>query len=701
MLKNRFVVIALAAMVAGITATPSRGLAADEDFGKGESKDIPKLHAASDAGERAMVKMKAAPGLKVELWAAEPMLANPVALNFDNKGRCYVVETWRFEHGVIDIRPHMDWLDDDLACKTVEDRIALIRRKMGPNARTFARDPDVIRLLEDAAGTGKADKSAVFAEFKDMADGVAAGVVVRKNNVYVTNIPNLWLLQDTKGDGHADVRKSLSYGYGVRFNFLGHDLHGPRFGPDGKLYFSIGDRGANIERSVDNRHVENTESGSIFRCNADGSGLEIFATGLRNPQCLAFDDYGNLFTGDNNPDYGDPARWVYVVEGGDSGWRVGYQYDHNPVGGGPWMAEKLWITQDKSNAMYLIPPVADKGAGPSGVAYYPGTSLSHDYDKHFFECDFRGGYTGSGVHTFTMEPQGAGFKIANEKEFIWDTLATDIVFGPAGGTYITDWVQGWKVSGVGRIYHVFDPEAMKDPIVSEVKNLLAEGFEKRSPEELVKLLGHRDQRIRQEAQFELADRGAAVAPLLAQTAQKNDSQLARIHAIWALGQMAEKSAGALDSIRPLLTDKDDEIRAQAARVLGDHHDAKAYETFIALLNDSSLRNRYFAAMGLVKLGRKEAAAPILNMIRENADKDVYIRHAGVTALVSIHNVAAIDAAQRTNLARSDWHPCSRCAGLRSRRSRRSSTTPIHSWFLKRRGPSMICRSRLRCRSLRH
>ena len=496
MRKNRPAIAAAISASVLITSVCPWLRAADEDFGSANS-DIPKLHEASDAGERAIVKMKPAPGLKVDLWAAEPMLANPVALNFDNQGRCYVIETWRFEHGVIDMRVHQDWLDDDLASKTVEDRIKLIHRKMGPNARTFAQMPDVIRLLEDTAGVGKADKSTVFAEFKDMAEGVAAGILPYKGGVFFTDIPNLWYLKDTTGSGHADEKKVLSTGYGVRFNYLGHDLHGPRFGPDGKIYFSLGDRGANIEKTVDGRHVENTESGCVFRCNTDGSGLEVYATGLRNPQSLAFDEYGNLFTGDNNPDYGDPARWVYVVEGGDSGWRVGYQWDHNPVGGGPWMWEKLWITQDKSNAMYLIPPIADKGAGPSGVAYYPGTGLSDAYDRHFFECDFRGGFTGSGVHTFTMEPEGAGFKTANEKEFIWDTLATDICFGPAGGAYVTDWVQGWKVSGVGRIYHITDPQAMKDPIVQQVKDLLNEGFEKRSPEDLAKLLGHRDQRIRQ------------------------------------------------------------------------------------------------------------------------------------------------------------------------------------------------------------
>jgi hypothetical protein len=114
-----------------------------------------------------------------------------------------------------------------------------------------------------------------------IADGIGAGVLARKGDLYYACIPNLWLLRDTKGTGSADFRKVLSKGYGVRVGFLGHDLHGLRFGPDGKLYFTIGDRGAHIPQP-NGKVIELHETGAVLRCDPDGSNIEVFATGLRN-----------------------------------------------------------------------------------------------------------------------------------------------------------------------------------------------------------------------------------------------------------------------------------------------------------------------------------------------------------------------------------------------------------------------------------
>src|SRR6478736_3280888 len=98
----------------------------------------PEIKPASDDAMRVMAKFRVPPGLKVELWAAEPMLANPVALAFDEHGRCYVAETFRHSQGVPDIRGHMSWLDDDLASRTVADRLAVYKKYLGRNFDSYA-----------------------------------------------------------------------------------------------------------------------------------------------------------------------------------------------------------------------------------------------------------------------------------------------------------------------------------------------------------------------------------------------------------------------------------------------------------------------------------------------------------------------------------------------------------------------------------
>src|SRR6516225_1925557 len=188
----------------------------------------PAYHAdvkpASPEAELRIQKFRVPPGLKVELWAAEPLLANPVAFAFDGRGRCYVAETFRHSDCVPDIRGHMAWLDDDLARRTVADRFNLYKKHLGDKLDTYPVHHDRVRLLEDTTGSGRADKSTVFADgFNSHVSGIGAGVLARQGKVWYTCIPDLWLLQDTDGDGRADVRKSLSTGYGVHVGFIGHD----------------------------------------------------------------------------------------------------------------------------------------------------------------------------------------------------------------------------------------------------------------------------------------------------------------------------------------------------------------------------------------------------------------------------------------------------------------------------------------------
>jgi quinoprotein glucose dehydrogenase len=610
--------------------------AADAPAGHGDGKTEA---GAKDAGN-AMKAFRTDPGVKIELWANEPQLANGVAFSPDDRGRWYVAESYRQEGrnvngkpvmgGVVDNRGHMNWLDQDIASRTTDDRLAMMH-KFYPDPKKFKEafetEQERIVVLEDTKGAGHADKSTVYADgFRDALDGTGAGILARGTDVWWTCIPNLWHFQDSNGDGKAELKERLLSGFGVKFAFRGHDMHGLRFGPDGKLYFSIGDRSLNV-KSKEGRQWEVSETGSILRCNPDGTDFEVFATGVRNPQELAFDEFGNLFTGDNNSDAGDRARFVQLVEGGDCGWRMTFQYLDDR---GPWNRELLWDEKEAPKAKYLIPPIANISNGPSGLTYNPGTGLSPKYAGKFFLSDFRGGASGSVVHQIGLEPAGAWHKAKERRDFLKGMLSTDVEFGPDGALYVLDWVSSWSGEDKGRIYKftAADADVAKQ---AEVKKLLAEGMLTRGDDELEKLLAHADMRIRQAAQFQLATKGA-VGPLT-NAAQKGANVLARIHGVWGLGQLAGKKPEVLKTVVALLADGEGEVRAQAARVLGDHRFTGANDALVAQLKDAYARTRFYAAIALGKAAHKGAVEPLFAMLAENADKDPILRHGGVMGLM--------------------------------------------------------------------
>ncbi len=606
----------------------------------------PPIQPASEEGRQAMASFVVPEDVSLSLFAAEPLLAQPVCFDVAADGeRVFVAETFRHHKGVTDIRDHMDWLDDDLACRTVEDRVAMFAKHLGERFEEYRQHHERVRVVLDRDRDGKADDARVFADgFKDAADGIGAGLLALGDKLYYTCIPSLWSLEDADRDGVSDRRKALSTGYGVRVALLGHDLHGLIVGPDGKLYFSCGDRGFNVVTR--SGPLDHSRTGAVLRCELDGSALEVFATGLRNPQELAFDDFGELFTGDNNSDGGDQARFVHVVEGGDSGWRQAYQWISEPNLRGPWNAEEIWQPRRAVHPAYILPPIANVANGPSGLCYQPGTALGERYADTFFLCDFRGEASSSGIHALRLERAGASFRLVSDEWFLRGSLVTDCGFGPDGALWFSDWVFGWNQNGKGRLYRAVS----KSPETAgqlQTKELLRDGLGAPSADRLQDLLNHADRRVRLAAQFELArrgDEGRARFERVLGVPVESGLALERLHAVWGLAQLARARGEApAPALVAALGDGVPVLRAQAAKALGDLAFAPARTALENLLSDPDDRVALQAAIALGKLTDRASFAPLIAFLASRAGDDPVLRHAGVMGLIGCADDAALRA----------------------------------------------------------
>jgi quinoprotein glucose dehydrogenase len=594
----------------------------------------------TEAAAKQATGFRLPPGLKAELWAAEPKLMNPVAFCLDEKGRVFVAEEFRLNRGTEENRGRSFLLDDDLQLKTIEDRLKMYEKhaaKFG-GMDYFRKYTDQVRLLEDTTGSGRADKSTVFATgFNDPLDGLAAGIMAWNGNVYLTEIPNLWRLQDTKGTGTADVREKLLTGFGVSCAFLGHDLHGLTVGPDGKLYFSIGDRGYNVTNK-EGKNFTGLRTGAVFRCDFDGSNFEVVHKGLRNPQELAFDQYGNLFADDNNCDKGDHARLVYICEGGDSGWNMAFQTIPEPYMAGPWFAERMWHLPHEGQPAWLLPCVGKIGTGPGGFAFSSGVGLPDRYKNSFLMANYAGGF--GGIEAFKVKPKGAGFEIEDYHDFLKPLMPTDVEIGYDGKVYVSEFGPlKWDGSNnQGRIYTVFDPNKQADADVVGMKKLFAEGFEKLDAKKLTELLEHPDMRVRLRSQLELEKKDPARLP---KVAKESKHQLARIHAIWGMGNLAAKKPELAKDLVPLLSNEDDgEIVAQVLKALGRSQAKELAPHLKASLLSGLPRHRYFAAETLGKWKYTPAVEWIFETLAVT-ENDPWLRHSLVTALARIDDKDAI------------------------------------------------------------
>ncbi|MGA0557893.1 PVC-type heme-binding CxxCH protein [Larkinella sp. VNQ87] len=205
--------------------------------------------------QRELESFKVADGFEVTLFAAEPLVAKPIQMNWDADGRLWVVSSTAY--------PHL---------------------KTGEEAN------DKVFVLEDTDGDGKADKSTLFAEGLITPTGILPG----DGGVYVANSTELLHFADTDGDGKADKRRRILNGFGTGDTH--HLIHTFRWGPEGRFYFN---QSIYIYSHVETpKGIRRLEGGGVWQLNPKDLDLDIYARGLINPWGLQFDRWGQSFLTD-------------------------------------------------------------------------------------------------------------------------------------------------------------------------------------------------------------------------------------------------------------------------------------------------------------------------------------------------------------------------------------------------------------------
>ncbi|HEX4609524.1 MAG TPA: PVC-type heme-binding CxxCH protein [Urbifossiella sp.] len=363
--------------------------------------------AAQVPPDKTLATMKVADGLQVELFAHEPMVINPTNLDVDHKGRVWVTEAVNYR-----------------------------RKNFG---RPILRpEGDRIQVLIDKNGDGKADEAVTFYQGPELYGPLSVCVIPQADGkalrVLVTQSPDILEFWDKDGDLKADgpPTKFLS---GFRGFDHDHGVHGLNVGPDGKLYFTVGDSGVGGLQSKDGKgrkwetNTTDCRAGTVWRCDQDGTNLELVAHNFRNNYEACVDSFGEIWLSDNDDDGNQQTRICYVMPGGN--------YGYNPRGPGQthWHEEQPGIVHKALRTGF---------GSPTGITFYEGTLFPEKYRGHLLHCD-------AGpreVRAFFRKPTGAGYEL--DKEVI--LTSSDSWFRPSGVRVAPDgsvFVCDWYDPGVG------------------------------------------------------------------------------------------------------------------------------------------------------------------------------------------------------------------------------------------------------------
>jgi putative membrane-bound dehydrogenase-like protein len=550
--------------------------------------------------EQALQQFRIAPGLRIELVAAEPEIESPVAMAFDEDGKLWVVEMRDYPNGPAPGRP--------------------------PEGR--------IRVLEDRDGEGRYEHSRVFAEHLLFANGLMPW----KGGVVVTAAPHILYLKDTDGDGQADQREILYEGFSAQNPQL--RVSHPKLGLDNWVYVANGLRGGMVKRHGREEAKPVNISGRDFRFDLVRDRYEAIS-GM-GQYGNSFDDWGRRFVCDNQhhlrhvvlPNH-YLARNPYLAV-------TAVLEDISELGPGPLGAggqvypiSRNWTTSNLHAGHFTA---------ACGVTIYRGDLLPAEHHGAALTCE----PTGNLVHEEILRPHGATFRSRPARAKVEFLATTDdwfrpvsLAHGPDGALYVVDMYRA-----VIEHPEWMPPELKKRPDLNLGKDrgriwrIIPEGHKttpmrpnlgRAATADLVQLLGDANAWRRTTAQRLLLERQdrAAVEPLR-QLCMKSDRPLARVQAAWLL-----QALNALDAnlAARLLRDDHPRVREQAL-ILSERWlpgSKEIQKEVLVLAVDADAQVRFQAALSLGEWD-DERVVPALAKIAVASAEDRWTRAAVASAV---------------------------------------------------------------------
>ncbi|MEO2046628.1 MAG: PVC-type heme-binding CxxCH protein [Pirellulales bacterium] len=355
-----------------------------------QASDIPLSPAESQT------RITVPEGFHVTLFAGEPDIRRPIAFDFDDRGRLWVVENYS----------HPEWRQDGAT-----DRIV---------------------ILEDTNQDGRFDQRKVFWDSGRYLTGIALG----HGGVWIANSPELAFLPDRNRDDLPDSPPiALLDGFQVSSNNVLNNLH---WGPDGWLYGAIGISTPSLVGQPGASKLGRKKiSRGIWRYHPIHGNFEVVAEGMVNPWGADFNEYGDLFTSNTVI-----AHLWHIVPGmycQRRGVEQDYPYaygriqsiaDHLHWGGGNWKSSRDAEPRHS---------VAGGGHAHCGGMVYLGDNWPESYRGTFFTANLHG----NRVNRDRLVPNRSTYVGVHADDFLFGHdpwfRGLSIKYGPDGGVYLSDW----------------------------------------------------------------------------------------------------------------------------------------------------------------------------------------------------------------------------------------------------------------------